>query len=183
MTMKEEKGMIKEKMRNLVILIMMCCLCFMRTLMIFIGVIFCFHLAVNMRENEEIFFLFVFWTLAIILFVLCLFFFGRDFENFREFCESFFEDTKREEKRKQVAKIREILNENFKLVRYNPKEGSDVILDFFWNAIVKENVISLYARIDEENYICYIFTDGKGNLIAGELKSDDYTFFLENIHV
>ena len=84
------------------------------------------------------------------------------------------------ETKKMLYAIKQLLDDEYKLIKYTSDNVSQ-ILELYEDA-TKMNNQKLYAKLDEDDNICYAIIDDDGNIISKK-KNKKYRFFLENIYV
>ena len=84
------------------------------------------------------------------------------------------------ETKKMLYAIKQLLDDEYKLIKYTSDNVSQ-ILELYEDA-TKMNNQKLYAKLDEDDNICYAIIDDDGNIISKK-KNKKYRFFLENFYV
>lgn len=84
------------------------------------------------------------------------------------------------ETEKNLKKVKEILSDSYKLVKYEPEDISEMF-ELYMEAN-KKMYITLHARLDKNDNICYAIKDCKNNIIC-ETRNQKYRFFLDNFYV
>lgn len=79
-----------------------------------------------------------------------------------------------------LKELRTILTEEYKIVDFPYVKNTD-ISELFEQVLSRGNY-KLYAKIDEDNNICYAIMNEKMEIVA-EKKTKKYRFFFENFHV
>lgn len=76
---------------------------------------------------------------------------------------------------KHLNKVRTVLDDEYKMINASSEdiaELSDMFADY-----IKDNGITLNARLDEENNICYVLKDKNGGIVSREKKTKRYDKF------
>ncbi len=99
------------------------------------------------------------------------------------FCINAFSKLDENEKKELLARIKEKLNESYKVVKYVPQDVTMSDIDKLQKQANVNLHLTLNARLDEENNICLVMKDADGNDVTDEVKHKKYKEFLKNFYV